>query len=143
MPHSDASALCDTRPVDAILSAARRRYVRIMYVLAACWGVAQGADIATGAVYFLAALLLASTATLWAITDNRVRGTRLLRIVQLIYFFSWPLAALIYLAITRQWRGVGYWVLHAIGLCTMVYLTFYPTCLLLDWLGWYGTFSGP
>ena len=47
--------------------------------------------------------------------------------------FTWPIASLIYLMVTRRWRGLGWWCLHAAGLFGTPFLTFCSTSLLLYW----------
>ena len=110
---------------------AYRRYCLLaLYVLAAFWGVAQIVSPTNGLIYFVTTILFASVATLWAIEDSRIRGVHIVRILQVLFFFTWPIASLIYLLATRQWRGLGWWLLNAMGLFAVMCGTFYPTFIL-------------
>ena len=86
-----------------------------LYGVAAFWGFAQAVS-ENSLIYYLVAMLLSCFATAWSAVDARRRGKPLLPVLQMITFFSWPIAVPIYLIATRKWRGLAYALLHAIGL---------------------------
>ena len=132
----------DAPPRDAGPISLRRFYVLLLYVLAAVWGVCQVISGQYALPFMLASLLYSSTATLWAATDSKLRARPLLPIVQLLFFLTWPIATCMYLIATRGWRGIGLWLLHAVGLMFTTCLTFYPTFLTLYYFGWFGADTG-
>ena len=58
----------------------------------------------------------ASAITTWCAADATHRGRPLLPVVQMLLFFSWPVAAPIYLIASRGWKGVLLVLGHAVGL---------------------------
>jgi len=106
------------------------------YVAIAIWGVLQCVAADSTVTYYLASLIVAFLATNWAVVDSRTRASGFVAILQCVYFFTWPIASLVYLVATRGIRGIGWWLIHAVGLLVTVCLTFYPTFYLLYWFGW-------
>ena len=84
----------------------RRCCVILLYVLAAFWGVAQIVSSANGLIYILSALLFATAATYAAIEDSRLLRIQFVRILQVLFFFTWPIASLICLMVTRDWLSM-------------------------------------
>lgn len=113
----------------------RRFCLVILYVLAGFWGVAQIVGSINGLIYILAALLFATVATHAALEDSRLRQVQFVHILQVLFFCTWPIASLIYLIVTRGWRGFGWWFLHAVGLYAATCFAFYSTYILLYWTG--------
>jgi hypothetical protein len=62
------------------------------------------------------AVAFAFTVTYWCIVDGRVVGHPILTSFYWLMFFLWPVAVPIYLIWTRGLRGLGFALLHAIGL---------------------------
>lgn len=50
----------------------------------------------------------------------------------LLFFCTWPVAALLHLIWTRGIYGVGHWLMHVVGLSVVMAVFLYPTFLLLD-----------
>ena len=80
-----------------------------------------------GGLSFLFAVVMASCAACWAVSDARDRGKPMLHILQLFVFLFWPIAVPIYLVATRGFRGVGVTVANAVGLMLMVCVGFYAS----------------
>jgi hypothetical protein len=93
----------------------RRFMILALYVVVAVGGIARVANPSSW-ILVLYALLLATIATEWCVLDAYQRGRPIVSVVQMIMFFTWPLAVPVYLIVSRGWRGVAYAVLHAIGL---------------------------
>jgi hypothetical protein len=55
------------------------------------------------------------------------------RISEELFFFSWPVATLIYLVFSRQWLGLLIWFAHAVGLYVTLFLAANTRILLLNW----------
>lgn len=113
-----------------------------LYVLSAVWGGLQIVCLQNAFFAWAFALLFASLITFWASIDAKLRGQPMLHIVQALFLFTWPLAALVYLVATRRWRGLGLWALNAFGLFATMCVFFYPTLFLAYWIGW-GVPTGP
>lgn len=96
----------------------------LLYAIAAFWGAAQMLVPTHEAVSLLTSLLFASVATHAAILDSRLFRVSFVHILRVIFFFTWPLAALVYLIATRGWRGLGWWLVHAIGVCATTCVAF-------------------
>lgn len=112
-----AEAANDSSEASAASHATGVRYGLIsLYVHAAVLGAVQMAFLENAAALLTIQLLIASAATYAAVEDSRRRGRSLVHSVQIVFFFTWPLAWLVYLIVTRGWRGVGWWLLHAVGL---------------------------
>ncbi|QDS94878.1 hypothetical protein FF011L_36600 [Roseimaritima multifibrata] len=116
-------------------STMRRRFVWLLYGVTALWGIGQVVVPNSGSLYWIVSVLLGVAATCWVVEDMRIRGQRFYPVVPLIFFLVWPLASLGYLIWTRRFRGLGLWLLHLVGLIATVVIVFYPTVLLLYWLG--------
>jgi hypothetical protein len=93
----------------------RRYLVFEIYVMCVLWGITQSLS-SNGALGYLGSILLAVLTTGWCIIDARHRGRPMLSIVQMIVFFSWPIAVPIYLIASRGRRGLAIAAIHAIGM---------------------------
>ena len=106
-----------------------------MYVLAVLWGTLQVVFPDNGGVYLLFTLMFATCATLWARLDALARSKPILPVVQMLYFFLWPLASMIYLMARSGLRGFGIWLLHAFGLGVTLVVVFNLTLFALHFGG--------
>jgi len=113
----------------------RRCAVLALYGLSAFWGVAQLVAPDHSLLYIANAIAFATSATLWFAMDRLVLAKPAVPILQLLFFATWPVASLIHLVTSRGLRGMGYWLLHTVGLYATMCLTFFPAMLLLNWLG--------
>ncbi len=130
------ATLANTSPtaqqITAIRRQLRRDFVIAMYLLTVLQGISQTFGSQSGLQWLLSSVLYASTATHWALIDSRLRGYPMLRISQELFFFSWPIAALVYLISTRKWRGLGLWMLTVFSLYATLYLAALATYFTLD-----------
>jgi hypothetical protein len=94
--------------------------------MSAAWGALQIAFPNNGSLYLLSALLFASLATGWAIWDAKSHGIGILPILQMLYFFVWPVSELTYLIYRSGIRGVLTATIHGIGLVATLAVTFSP-----------------
>lgn len=97
----------------------------VLYVLVAFW-----AALAFSQSRFapFASLLVCSAATVWVVSHGRQHDDSMAHGMQLIFFFSWPVAIVLYFTRIQGITGFGLAILHLVGL-TATYLTaFY---------GWY------
>ncbi len=101
-----------------------RLLVICLYVLFCLCGIVEAA---CPWFYFVFALAIAYTATLWAVIDARRAGRPLLHIIQLLMFFTWSIALPIYLIWSRGWRGLVLVFLHAAVLSLVFCASFYAT----------------
>ena len=113
----------------------RKFAVIALYGLFAFWGAAQLVAPDNSLLYIASAIAFATSATFWFATDRRILAKPRLPILHLLFFFTWPIASLIHLLTSRGFRGIGYWMMHAIGLFATMCLTFFPAMFLLYWLG--------
>lgn len=101
----------------------------LLYGIVSAWGALQVVSPGSAAAYILSALLIASTATTWAVYDAQVREFYVPGIVWKLYFVTWPFASFLYLIWTRGVAGLGYWLVNAMGMvftvCVTLYLAFY------------------
>jgi hypothetical protein len=100
--------------------------VLCLYFLMATSGTAEVLTSGQG-LCLLINLLVASTATTWAVLDSLGAGRPLLHSVQFVIFISWPVALPIYLVSTRGLRGLGLSCLNAIGLIATFAVFFLAT----------------
>jgi len=114
-----------------LMERSRRSSVYLLYGLAAFWGFVQVVIPDSGSAYFLTAIAFASAATAWAVHDARLLERCVPSIVWILFFFTWPVASLLYLIWTSGIPGVGYWVVNAVGLYVIMVVLFYPTFYLL------------
>lgn len=98
-----------------------------LYAMSAIWGALQIAFPGNGILYLSSALLFATFASGWAMLDARVRGIRIPHVLQMFYFFVWPIGAVIYLLYRSGMRGLFTAMVHGIGLTTTLALAFYST----------------
>jgi hypothetical protein len=108
----------------------RPLFVAGLYGVAAFSGFAQAIS-ENSLVYYLVAMLLSCFATAWCVVDARRRGKPLLPVLQMITFFTWPIAVPIYLISTRKWRGLAYALVHAIGLYVVMLATLFAAAYCL------------
>ncbi len=109
----------------------RRCAVVMLYVLAAFWGATQSVVVENSLLDFANSLAFASSATLWFVVDRRTQAKSSLPVLQLLFFFTWPLASLIHLVRSRGLRGIGYWLAHVIGLLVTMVMTSLPVMFVL------------
>jgi hypothetical protein len=117
-----------------LLIRAKLECVFMLYILAGLNGISQAVGSQNGLVFFLNIILCSSACTLWAMIDTRLAGKCMLRIKQEVFFFSWPVATLVYLIKTRKWYGLGLWLLNVLALYATLFLTFYSTWFLIGWV---------
>ena len=109
-----------------------------LYVASLLWGVVQVFTQHAG-LYYLFGIFMASAAAWWAVSDARSRGRPILHIVQLFLFLLWPVAVPIYLISSRGIRGLGWSLLHAVGLVVALCVGFYATVFSVYGLDVYST----
>ncbi len=112
-----------------------RRCVAGMYAISALWGVLQIAFPNDSRLYMLASLCFALLATLWAQCDSRSCGIRILPILQVLYFFMWPLGALVYSTYRSGVWGLFKASLHGIGMLGLMVVTSFATLYSLHFAG--------
>jgi hypothetical protein len=112
-----------------------RNCVISLYVLSLLWGALQIAIPDSPRVYLLFVVLFAVNATFWARFDALARSKPILPILQMLYFFLWPIGATVYLVARSGWRGLGIGLMHAIGLLVTMGLSFYATLYGLHFTG--------
>ena len=128
-----AATTLDSTAADRIVH--RRYAVLALYGLSAFWGIAQLVAPNSSLLYLASAIAFATSATLWFTIDRRILAKPRLPILQLLFFFTWPIAALIHLLTSRGLRGIGHWLIHAVGLFATMCLTYFPALFLLYWMG--------
>jgi hypothetical protein len=94
------------------------------YSLMAANGALQASPPHTPMIGILLALAMASAVTYLCIVDSRIVGRPIVQSVHWIMFFTWPIAAPIYLIYSRGWRGVVLLLLHGVGLIVVVNAAF-------------------
>jgi hypothetical protein len=114
--------------------ALRNRFVSVLYVMVALWGVVQMfPDL--GFVQFAVALLLACVATTCLALDARLRGYFVPNVVYFLVLVTWPVALPVYLIYALGWRGVGWSLLHACCLYALLMVSVMITFIVLFALG--------
>lgn len=93
----------------------RRLLLVQLYVSLLLWGGAQVFSNNAG-VHYVFTLFVASCVTWWVVSDAVLLGypTNFAAVITLFLF--WPLATPLYLIWTRGIRGLGWTLLHAVGL---------------------------
>jgi hypothetical protein len=109
-----------------------------LYALALVWGLINVRYPITGVPYLLFAVAVASTITYWCIVDGHAAGHPILHSFYWLIFFLWPLAVPIYLLWARRLRGLGFALLHAIGLFGVCLLAFLLAGYLIYGNAWFG-----
>jgi hypothetical protein len=98
------------------------RYIVLgIYVMCVLWGITQSLS-SNGALGLLGSILFAVLTTGWCVVDSRSRGRPMLSIVQMIVFFSWPVAVPIYLVASRGGRGLAIAAVHAIAMLITMWI---------------------
>ena len=88
-----------------------------------------------GRLQILVGVFLASVASSWAVADARSRGHAMVHSVQYLILGSWPIAVPLYLMWSRGvLRGIGWTMLHALGLTIASWIGVFFTYFLLDLL---------
>ena len=106
-----------------------------LYVLSAIWGGLQIPFPEHAGLYIFASLCFALLATLWARFDSKARGISFLPILQMLYFFVWPLGGTVYLIYRSGWRGLLTAGLHGFGMMFLMIAVFYATFFGLHFAG--------
>ena len=106
-----------------------------LYGMAAAWGAIQIAFPDSGLLYAASALLFATFASSWLWFDAKAREIKILPVLQMLYFFLWPIGAIIYLLYRSGTRGLVTALLHGIGLMTTLAMAFYATFYGLHFAG--------
>lgn len=115
---------------------ALRRYAMLgLYAVSGFSGLSQGLIGEHAFLESLSALEFAAVATLWLTVDVRLRGRAIVPALQMVVFFTWPVATLIHLMTTRNLKGFGLWLLHVAGLITTFSLALMLGFALRYWLG--------
>ena len=68
------------------------------------------------------AIAASTLIVVWCTIDARRRGHPIVRIVQMLMWFFWPIAAPMYLIWSRSWVGFGFSVLHFIGFLVALFI---------------------
>ena len=103
--------------------------------MSALWGGLQIASPDNGRLFLIAAFAFALLATLWARYDAKSRSLALLPVLQMLYFFAWPVGAVLYLVYRSGSRGLLTACIHGIGMMLLMALTFYATLYGLHFAG--------
>ena len=106
-----------------------------LYFLCLFWGAAQVAFPGNIRLYWLFAFGCATSSICWIRYDALARGKPILPVLQLIGFFLWPLAAVIYLISRSGWRGLLLAIAHGFGMYLLTCLAFYVTFYGLHFAG--------
>ncbi len=104
-----------------------------LYFTQTGWGVAQVFTDNAG-LELLIGLLMASVAAGWVVMDARQRGKPILHVVQFFLVFTWGVSVPVYLVWTRGLRGIGWLLLHTIGLFAALNSGFVITSLFVNGL---------
>ncbi len=102
-----------------------------LYFYTALWGIVQIVVPGNTVLWLLFAVTIAYSATAWAVIDSRRAKRPLLHVVQLLMFFTWPIAVSTYLIWSRRLQGCGFVLFHAVALTITVNLFCYATYFLL------------
>lgn len=102
------------------------------------WGVLQIVFPDNAGIYLLFTVMIGVFATLWARFDSFARSKPILPVLQMLFFFLWPIGAMIYLMARSGWRGLGIWLLHGAGLCATLVVAFNLTLFILHLAGLLG-----
>lgn len=113
-----------------------KRAIIYLYAAVAVFGIAEVFAAEYGFVNVFLSLVIALLATNWLAIDCRRREIRLVPIVRLLYFISWPVASLIYLVSTRGVTGFGWWALNFVGLIGTLMIVFIPAVIIATGMGW-------
>ena len=102
-----------------------------LYCLAVVWSLIEVRYPISGVPYLLFAAAFAVTMTYWCIVDSRVAGRPILHSFYWLIFLLWPIAVPIYLIWARGLRGLGFALLHAIGLLGVSFIAYQVTGYLI------------
>jgi hypothetical protein len=133
--HSMAGAQNSEDVRDTTYARASRRCVMGLYAMSAIWGAVQIAFPESGVLYLVSALLFASLASGWASFDAKMRGIKIIPVLRMLYFFLWPIGAVVYLLFRSGLRGLLTAVVHGIGLITTLAVASYATLYGLHFAG--------
>lgn len=97
-----------------------------LYLSTIAWGAVQVFNQNIGP-YLLFGIFMAATATQWTVLDARRRGHSIRHILLLLIVLFWSIAVPIYLIWSRGFRGLGWALLHALGLLLALCLGYYVT----------------
>lgn len=84
-----------------------RGHLLILYLTMLTEGLAPFAPSDGGRTRLVTNLVFASSISLLVITDCRLSGRTMVRIIQELFFFTWPVAIFVYCLRSRGWRGFG------------------------------------
>lgn len=76
-----------------------------IYVLWAASGITQTLSVPPSGLLWLQAVLVASAASTWCTIDAAHRGKPLVRVLQMLLFFTWPIGVPVYLLMRESGRG--------------------------------------
>ncbi|MEE8450726.1 MAG: hypothetical protein V3R99_02395 [Thermoguttaceae bacterium] len=108
----------------------RRLLLVSLYVFFGASAICQALSPRSLLLAFVFPVAIASTVTFWCVVDSRILGRPMLRVLQMLTFFTWPIAVPLYLVWSRRLRGVGLVFLHALGLMATLFIVFYVTIVL-------------
>jgi hypothetical protein len=134
----DASSV----PPHPMPHAFQRRQRRILgvslYAYAIGWGVLSVLHPHNDATYLLLDVALCPVVTYWCIVDGRLAGHPILLSFHQLILFAWPIAVPAYLTWSRGLRGLGFALLHTVGLCAAWLLALNATGYLVYGARWPG-----
>lgn len=99
-----------------------------IYLLWAASGIMQTLASPPAWLLWLNALLAASAVTTWCVVDAKHQGQRIVQVLQVLLFFTWPVGAPVYLVRSRGWFGAFLAIVHSLGLAFT-----YAIASLLGW----------
>jgi hypothetical protein len=102
-----------------------RNFVLGLYAMTIAWGARQIVCPENGAVWLAMALAFSLLATRWLVCDAKIHGIVIVPVLQMLYFFLWPIGIVIYLFARSGVRGVIPAVVHGVGLTAVYVASFY------------------
>ena len=103
----------------------RNILVACLYLLIVISGVSRVTRPESGALTLVLWALTAWSATYWCVIDSRTMGRPIVQSLHWIIFFTWPIAAPVYLVSSRGLRGLGFAAMHAIALFIVLTLAYF------------------
>ncbi len=112
-----------------------------VYFLVAAEGASQVFSFDNRSIYVIFSIGFAIFASIWALHDSRVRNINFYYPLRMLYLFTCPLSALVYLIYTRGWWGLGLAFLNFIAIVVVSNIAFFGTYYLIYFSGFWDLYD--
>lgn len=126
MVNPYASPLPSPDPLPAAQVDAKNNLILAsIYAIFFFYGASQVFKYEGNETYYLFSLLFVILISVWTFADIKKRDARTNLLLKVLYIITVPISTFVYLASSRGFRGVGWWILNFVAMYFVLAIGFY------------------